>query len=197
MIPAEITARRSIRRYTAEPVARADIEAVLEAGRLAPSSKNRQPWRFVVVQGAAKAELIRTLEAGLTQEAATPLLPGSAQYHAGAVQTFAVMAEAPVVIVVVNPLGLDLRAPLCPERRIYELCNAQSAGAALENMSLAAAALGLGSLWICDTYFAHDALKAWLCTKGEPLAALALGHPAEHPARRPRHSLAELTEWRE
>ncbi len=44
-----IFARRSIRRYTDEPVSEADIQSLLEAGMAAPSGSNRKPWHFVVV----------------------------------------------------------------------------------------------------------------------------------------------------
>ena len=46
--------RRSIRRFTAEPLTTEQIELVLEAGRWAPSGKNTQPWRFAVVQDEGK-----------------------------------------------------------------------------------------------------------------------------------------------
>ena len=44
-----ILARRSIRKYTAEPVGEEDIKTLLEAAMAAPSSSNRKPWHFVVV----------------------------------------------------------------------------------------------------------------------------------------------------
>ena len=44
-----IFARRSIRKYTAEPVSEANIKTLLEAAMAAPSASNRKPWRFVVV----------------------------------------------------------------------------------------------------------------------------------------------------
>jgi nitroreductase len=44
-----IFSRRSIRAYTAEPVAEADVQSLLEAGAAAPSASNRKPWHFVVV----------------------------------------------------------------------------------------------------------------------------------------------------
>ena len=44
-----IFARRSIRKYTAEPVSEADIRTLLEAAMAAPSASNRKPWQFVVV----------------------------------------------------------------------------------------------------------------------------------------------------
>ncbi|MBE0520593.1 nitroreductase family protein [Candidatus Bathyarchaeota archaeon] len=43
--------RRSIRRSKPEPVARDYLNKILEAGRLAPSGGNRQPWYFIVVRG--------------------------------------------------------------------------------------------------------------------------------------------------
>jgi nitroreductase len=44
-----IRARRNVRRYTDQPVARADLERILDAGRRAPSAGNWQPWNYVVI----------------------------------------------------------------------------------------------------------------------------------------------------
>ena len=46
-----IRARRNVRQYTDQPIARDDLERILEAGRRAPSAGNWQPWDFVVVTG--------------------------------------------------------------------------------------------------------------------------------------------------
>lgn len=51
-----IRARRNVRQYGDRPIARADLERVLEAGRRAPSSMNWQPWEFVVV--TAREQLV-------------------------------------------------------------------------------------------------------------------------------------------
>ena len=144
MLPA-IADRRSIRRYKEEPVPREAIEAVLQAGILAPSSKNRQPWRFVAATGRAKAEALGMMAAGLDREARRPLLPESSGYLSGARQTLAVVAQAPVAVFVIDALSPDPRSPQTPEERIYSLCNAQSIGACMENMALTATAMGLGS----------------------------------------------------
>ena len=45
-----VRSRRSIRRYKPDPVPDDLLEEVLEAGRLAPSGSNRQPWHFIVVK---------------------------------------------------------------------------------------------------------------------------------------------------
>ena len=60
-----VTARRSIRKYKSDEVPLPYIEEILKAGTLAPSSKNRQPWRFTVVQGKAKKEMLSAMERGL------------------------------------------------------------------------------------------------------------------------------------
>lgn len=195
MIPA-IYNRRSIRKYKSDPIPKEAIEEVLRAGILAPSSKNRQPWKFVVTSGKAKEEMLRAMEQGLHREQDKAVLPNSKQHLCGAEHTLAIMRQAPVVLLVVNMLGMDLFQPLTAEERIYEICNAQSIGAAIENMTLAADALGLGSLWICDTYFAYQELCDWLRTEGELFAALALGYADEAPQARPRKGLLDVVEWR-
>ncbi len=47
--------RRSIRKYTSEPVSEEDLQTVLEAAMNAPSANNRQPWHFLVVDGPRSA----------------------------------------------------------------------------------------------------------------------------------------------
>ena len=59
----EIQERRSIRAYRPDPVPVDFIETVLLAGSLAPSSKNRQPWRFTVVRGDEKKQALAVMPA--------------------------------------------------------------------------------------------------------------------------------------
>ena len=49
-----VRSRRNVRAYTNQPIARGDLERILEAGRRAPSSMNWQPWEFVVVTDRAQ-----------------------------------------------------------------------------------------------------------------------------------------------
>src|SRR4051794_41268537 len=44
-----ITSRRNVRSFADRPLAEDDLDRILEAGRRAPSSRNTQPWDFVVV----------------------------------------------------------------------------------------------------------------------------------------------------
>lgn len=59
-----IQKRRSIRKWKSSPVEKEKIEKVLEAGRLAPSWGNTQPWRFIVVRDRAKIEEMANAAAG-------------------------------------------------------------------------------------------------------------------------------------
>lgn len=191
-----ITARRSIRKYQDKDVPQWMVMEILRAGMQAPSSKNRQPWKFIIATGQSKAAALAAMEKGLEREKQAPLLPQSVQYLSGAAYTLDIMRQAPVVIFVLNPLGLEMDRHLTAEERIYEICNAQSIGSAMENMALAATELGLGSLWICDTYFAHQELSDWLHTDGELVAAMAVGYADESPSSRPRKCVDDIVKWR-
>jgi nitroreductase len=60
-----ITARRNVRSFDDRPLAPDDLERILEAGRRAPSSRNWQPWDFVVVEDRAQlAELATVWQGG-------------------------------------------------------------------------------------------------------------------------------------
>lgn len=195
MIP-EIVSRRSIRRYKPDKVPMKAVSEIVQAGILAPSAKNRQPWKFIVAMGNAKNEAVSVMQQGIEREKQSPALPGNAEHISGAQHTAEVMRQAPVVIFVTDPEGAPLDKPLSPEERVREICDMQSLGAAMENMTLTATKLGLGSLWICDTFFAQKELTFWLRGKGELRAALAIGYADEEPPARPRRKFDAVVSWR-
>jgi nitroreductase len=65
-VMAEILNRRSVRSFLPQPIEKDSLERILEAGRLSPSAKNRQEWRFVVVQKKEIKDRIK--EAAFGQE---------------------------------------------------------------------------------------------------------------------------------
>lgn len=91
------------------------------------------------------------------------------------------MKEAPVLIFVMNDLGCRLDHTLSWDERVSGICYAPSIDAAVENRCLTADSLELGSLWICNTYFACPELCHTLKSRCEPICALALGYAAEAP----------------
>lgn len=181
-----IARRRSIRRFNDQAVPRELIEQILHAATLAPSGCNRQPWRFVVVQGAEKDRLVDLFAAKAKDLDAD----GSAEAF-----TAQVMNQAPVTVLVYNPLARP-GADHSGTRRLSDLSNTQSIGAALQNMSLAAEACGLGTLWICDILIAATEIGASLGRDDELVAAVSVGYANEAPSARPRLAWQKVTEWR-
>ena len=123
-------------------------------------------------------------------------MPQSKQYIATAKYTVDIMSEAPTVIFVDNTLGKSILADLTLEEHVYEICNIQSISASIQNMLLAATEKGIGSLWICDIYFAYPELYEWLDSEGQLIAAIAFGYPNEFPKERPRKNIDDIVEWR-
>lgn len=60
-----IATRRSIRKFKPDPIPDEALTAILTTGIQAPSAKNRQPWRFVVVQGDSHTEMVRVMRQGI------------------------------------------------------------------------------------------------------------------------------------
>ncbi|MCC0718782.1 MULTISPECIES: nitroreductase family protein [unclassified Clostridioides] len=197
MISDSISKRRSIRKYKNQSISHETIEKIIEAGINAPSSKNRQPWKFIVVTEKEKESMLRAMSKGIQNEIDNNgLLPESRQHIAGANYTVEIMKQAPITIFILNKLGKSPLENLSAEERFYEMANIQSIGAAIQNMSLTSVELGLGSLWICDVYFAYHELCEWLDTDNQLVAAISLGYPDEQPSKRPRLKLNDVTEWR-
>lgn len=64
----EIENRRSIRKYRSDEIDRKLIEEIIYSATLAPSAKNRQPWKFIVYQGEEKDKLVEVMRHGINSE---------------------------------------------------------------------------------------------------------------------------------
>jgi F420 biosynthesis protein FbiB-like protein len=193
---AAIAGRRSIRRFQDRPVEPEKLRAALDAARLAPSAANAQPWAFVVVQApelrAQLADLI--LESHRRYYADVRVTaPGEAMSELQS--RYAGLAGAPVYVVAcvhrrrryVHP---DHEARVRP----WDLA---SAAAAMENLLLAASALGLGACWLGVPTLRAEKLKALLGIPddAELLGVTPLGYPDESPPARPRLPLDEIVHF--
>ncbi len=182
-----IAARVSIRKFEDQPISQESLEKILLAGTLAPSGKNKQPWKFYVVQGEKRAEMVRTMQKGMDRLKEMGINTGSAKY------TIRWMAQAPVTIFVFNPTGKSPFEAKDIADPFTEVVDIQSIGAAIQNMLLAATELGLGSLWICDVFAAYHEFCEWLGAEGQMIAAVAIGFPSQSPKPRPRKPVEEVT----
>jgi nitroreductase len=184
-----IATRRSNRRFKADPIPQDVLEKILNAAIMAPSGKNRQPWRFVVVREDKRGEMIRLMRQRLEKMKARGENVGSAE------GTATVMEQAPVTVFIFNTEGMHPWLTRSIDQAFGDLVNIQSIGAAIQNICLAAHALGLGSLWIADVLYAYEELEAWLGQDTQMVAAVSLGYPADNPVIFSRKPLADVTVW--
>jgi nitroreductase len=181
--------RRSIRKYQDKPLPEEVIRQILEAATLAPSGKNGQPWRFYVVHEDKRDEMVCVMREGIAhaKEAGVPL--GSSENSAR------IMERAPVTVFVFNAATLAPRLGAEGDAGLINVVEVQGIGAAIQNMLLAAQELGVGSLWICDVFYAYDELRDWLGETHQMIAAVSFGYPDESPGPRPRKAVDEVTTW--
>jgi nitroreductase len=165
-----LKARRSVRNFQPRDVPDELVERLLEAAILAPSAGNLQPWHFIVVRNdAAKRALAR----------------------AAGGQGF--VAEAPVAIVVCADAQRSSRG--YGQRGVTLYC-LQDTAAAIENLLLAVAALGLGACWVGAFNEAAAAAALKLAAHLRPVAIVPIGYPAEKlGARTPRRPWRDATEF--
>lgn len=159
-----IRARRSVRAYKDQPLPEAVLDSVMEAARLAPSGKNLQPWKFILVKDPAMR--LKLAEAS------------RAQYF---------IAQAPVIIVA---CGYPDR---CYQRQgNYMTSWPIDVSIALDHLMLKAQEEGLGTCWIGA--FEETTVKALLQIPPDVkvLALTPLGFPNEAPADRGRRSLDRI-----
>ncbi|MDR1466146.1 MAG: nitroreductase [Treponema sp.] len=179
--------RRSIRRFIDKEIDKNIIEKILEAGISAPSAKNRQPWKYIVVTEKNKDEMLKTMKESIFKQDSRLIAP--VEY------TMRIMAESPITVFVINMENkISLNQTL--EEKFVEMTNIQSIGASIQNMLLAAFDYGIGSLWICDIYFAYKELSKWLNTEQQIIAAVCFGYTDEKPLPHSRKEREELVEWK-
>lgn len=159
-----IKTRRSIRRYKPTPVPEGLLKEVLNAARLAPSADNAQPWKIVVVRDEQMRSRL------------CPACNG---------QKF--IAQAPLVLVMCG----------IPEEAYetvggYMSSHVIDASIALDHLTLAATAHGLGTCWIAS--FKEDKVRELLSIPQDVrvVALTPLGYPDESPERSSRKNLEEL-----
>lgn len=192
-----IYSRRSIRKFLKKDVPVELINDIIDAGRFAPSAKNRQPWRFIVFGNESKQILLDCMDCGIKREEnGIAMLPDSSSGLPDARNTLKIMREAPIIIVVLNTNGKSPFLPVNSDDRITEICDSLSIGACIENILLKADESGIGTLWIANTCFAYKELSNHLKTENQIIGAIAVGYADEAPRQRPRKPLEAIVEYK-
>ncbi len=170
--------RRSVRTFTKDPVTEEEIEVLLHAANQAPSAHNQQAWRFIILRGDKKQELAQLVTARSTSFPK----PAAALLRMGAKS----IISAPVVIAVANTgdlirHGTELfKVEKEMAHDFFRTMEIQSSAAAVQNILLAAASLGLGTVWLGILYLIKDDVLRFLGEpEGEFMAVVPVGRPAK------------------
>ncbi len=159
-----IKQRRSVRKYKTDPIPEDVFLRVMEAARLAPSGKNSQPWKFIIVRDP---EMRKDLAVASRN------------------QNF--MARAPIIIVA---CGYPDRS--YPKQGNYMKSWPIDVACAVDHLMLQACEEGLGTCWIGA--FEEKDVKSLLGVPDDVrvLALTPLGFPDENPSFRGRRALEEI-----
>ncbi len=162
-----IKTRRSVRAYKPDPIDREVLLKVLNAARLAPSASNRQEWRFVVVTDHEKRQ--RMMQVANNQK---------------------FVGEAPAVIACCAKTDEHLM-------RCGQPCYPIDVAIAIDHITLAAVAEGLGTCWIGSFY--EDKAKKVLSIPDDirVVQLLTIGYPADSPRPKSRLALDDIVCWEE
>ena len=192
-----LRARRSVRRFKPDPVAKQLVERLLSTAVYAPSAHNRQPWRFCVVQGKdAKTRLADAMADEFRRDLLADNMP-SAEVEVRVEASRSRLSSAPLLVVVCLEMT-EMDTYPDPRRREAERVMAiqSTAGAALQ-LLLAAHAEGLAGVWTCGPLFAPQAVRASLNLDPawEPQALLLIGVADQTPHVKDLKSMDETVRW--
>lgn len=179
-----IKSRRSIRKFKNIDVPKDIINDLIDCARLAPSAKNRQPWKFVIVTDTIKNQIADIM---LEKENNSKVNLERKIYNANSSvkETAKIMKEAPILILILKEYEDN-----------WIIGDLLSIGGAIEHICLRATDLGLGSLWIRDiAYTQKEIAKLVGYENMELISAVSIGYQDENPRLRPRKKLNEVLEW--
>jgi F420 biosynthesis protein FbiB-like protein len=188
-----LLARRMTRRFKPDALPPGALEQILDAATRAPSPHNRQPWRFVVISGEARATLADAMGARLIADLIADGVLAETAISDAARSRERITTAPTAVLVCMTTVDLD-RYP-DPRRESAERWMAgQAVAAAVNNMILQAAEIGIGACWMCAPLFCPGAVREALDLPAdwEPQALIPLGYPAAPGRDRPRKPVAEL-----
>jgi F420 biosynthesis protein FbiB-like protein len=189
-----IQGRRSIRTYSEKPIPVSALNAIVDAGRWAPSPHHTLPFRFAVLATeSAREALSEAMAKQWQQDLTADRVPETTIEAEVAKSRKRLLGAAAIIVGCVYLDPLDTYPD--PTRQLAEHTMAAHAlGAALQNMMLTAHAHGLGSAWMCAPLFCPDTVRSALDLPGAwiPHALLTLGYAARMPPSGARPPIDEI-----
>lgn len=177
--------RRSIRAYSEEPVAEADLQELIDLAVLAPTAMNAQPWNFIVVTNQqVLSEVNDRIKQILHERNIAEQMPEENIKAMLRAPEFSIFYRAPALIVITAPKENNIAVYDCQ--------------LAAENIFLAAHAKGLGSCYMGFLFFGQDdpTVRGLLHIPEDHsfMAACCVGHPKVFLIEGPQRNAPKI-EW--
>jgi len=189
-----LSARRTVRSFTGDPVDIAAVDRAISAALTAPAPHHSEPWRFVIVASAAARDAL--LDAMLAAWVSDLRRDGFTEEQIGRrTRRGLPLREAPLIVVPCLETSAAHAYPDDRRSRAEQDMFTVSMGAAVQNLLVALAVENLGSAWISSALFCQDVAAAALDLPAgwRPMGAIAVGHPAATPPDRPPRDPAAYT----
>jgi len=173
----QIEIRRSIRKYTSQPVEEEKVMAMLESGRLAPSGHNTQPWHFIIIKSEQMRQNLAEVSHNQKWMLTAPLY-------------IAVVADIRCRIKDQPELTINEQSPQFEVKQII-----RDTSIAIEHLILEASNQGLGTCWVA--WYLQEEIRPILNIPPDKFVVgiLTVGYADEQPAARPRRPLAEMVHY--
>lgn len=168
--------RKSVRSFSDRQVNETELMDILDCARLAPSAKNRQPWKFVILSADEKSRVLETFKAKLDSGVDEPSGYASLKIMNNASRLVLVFLESEKI----ESAGLRLTP--------YYL----SVGASIENALLRATELGISTLWVYDLVVIEEELKQRYFKEGLFISAICFGYEDKVLPRAQKKSLEDI-----
>ena len=192
--------RRSVRAFCDRPLDHVEVERLIEAARWAPSNHNRQGCKFIVFEDRRQlrelAERVRSSVSRRLEQ--VPRITG--EYAEQMIRWATLFADAPCVVLAMHKRPAAVGRELLKGARRAELVSGEplSTAMAVQNLLLAAHALGLGACILTAPLLAGEVWEELddLPLGFEPTCVIALGYPKEQPPAPRRKTVAQILEYR-
>lgn len=166
-----IEERRSIRKYLPDKIDEKILIEGIKYGTLSGSAHNKQPWKFKILNDKEKNDIAQMLY-NKTKDI---------EEHTGP-HTSNIIKESPNIILV-----------FYDEKEGFEKeMDLLSIGSCIENIILYFTDIGLGTLWIGNTYNIKTEIKEYFKTNLEPISCIAVGKKNQNPNPRPRKDINSI-----